>query len=417
MVLIPLGDDFRYTSDREAQAQYTNYEKLMSYMNSRADMNVNVQFGTLKDYFNLVRQKKPITKMPVLSGDFFTYADRNDHYWSGYYTSRPLYKRLGRTVEYYLRTAEILFSFANLNSLKTKKTSFNDQLYKKLLKARRNLGLFQHHDGITGTAKTAVNDDYGAKLLESIKNSQLIIKDSIEFLLSGGGDDKKDFLMVDDSRLVHDTLTTRTVLDFDRVKERRVYVFNSNEHKRIEIVTIHIDTPFVELYDDKDGLMSENYQINLLWSRQQADHVYLEHEENVYELLVQVELNPFEIKSIKIKASSQAKTSSSTAMARNTFLINNDDISQSKLDTLGKSLEEKGLSKDLVEFIKFSDQKTEIMEVNAGRSFKACFDTKTGLLKKLSDKKSGEDYKLNVRVVHYGTTSKNEKSGGRFIFN
>lgn len=166
VLLVSLGDDFRYQDMQEAHLQFENYEKLMDYMNNKPEFNVNIKFGTLKDYFELLNKnnKEMNKKLETFSGDFFTYADRNDHYWSGYFTSRAFYKRLDRLVEYYLRSTEIIYSFANLleSQLKSKFTQAN-YLYQELLIARRNLALFQHHDGIVGTSKRYVVLDYANK--------------------------------------------------------------------------------------------------------------------------------------------------------------------------------------------------------------------------------------------------------------
>ncbi len=84
VVLAPLGDDFRWDSQREIDQQFTNYFKLMDYINSHPELRANVQFGTLADYFDAVRGTHVPDRrnnlipsgLPLLTGDFFTYADR-----------------------------------------------------------------------------------------------------------------------------------------------------------------------------------------------------------------------------------------------------------------------------------------------------------------------------------------------------
>lgn len=103
------------------------------------------------------------TVFPSLVGDFFTYSDREDHYWSGYYTSKPFYKRFERILEAHLRATEILFTMANIAVSDFKKGNTADPfeaIMGDFVYARQNLALFQHHDGITGTAKDFVVKDY-----------------------------------------------------------------------------------------------------------------------------------------------------------------------------------------------------------------------------------------------------------------
>jgi hypothetical protein len=76
----------------------------------------------------------------------------------------PFYKRLDRILEHYLRAAEISFSLSNLMEAELENKFQNAKnLYKKLLDARRNLAIFQHHDGITGTSKHHAVNDYANK--------------------------------------------------------------------------------------------------------------------------------------------------------------------------------------------------------------------------------------------------------------
>ena len=84
-----MGDDFRFESDLEWQRQTENYEKIMSYVNGKPALNAQIQWGTLEDYYDAVREESKTKSgsefglFKSLSGDFFTYADKRDQYWSG----------------------------------------------------------------------------------------------------------------------------------------------------------------------------------------------------------------------------------------------------------------------------------------------------------------------------------------------
>ena len=153
VVIAPLGDDFRYMTVREAELQYENYQKIFDYINANVD-NVEISFGTLSDYFETVINERPFAP-PLLKGSFFTYSDREQDYWSGYFTSRIFDKALDRKLE---RT---LYAASALGGTK-----------EELQGPRRALSLFQHHDGVTGTAKDAVVVDYAKRIHKAIEDTQ-----------------------------------------------------------------------------------------------------------------------------------------------------------------------------------------------------------------------------------------------------
>uniref|UniRef100_A0A5K3EJC2 mannosyl-oligosaccharide 1,3-1,6-alpha-mannosidase n=2 Tax=Mesocestoides corti TaxID=53468 RepID=A0A5K3EJC2_MESCO len=184
VLLVPLGDDFRYLTTDEWSLQMSNYQLLIDHINAEPSYKMHIRFGTLSEYFNLVHSRKESEGFPTFRGDFFTYSDLNRDYWSGYYTSRPSHKAMSRYLEAELRTAEILFSFArSWNVPRGKPENVFLELFKALTLARRSLALFQHHDGITGTSKSYVMADFHEKLEQALLHAHVISATSAAFLL------------------------------------------------------------------------------------------------------------------------------------------------------------------------------------------------------------------------------------------
>jgi len=142
VAMISMGDDFRFTKEIEFDQQYSNYMKLFNYINSHKKLyNAHVQFGTVAEYFKVSIDQRLIASIlrvnsysyyqyhsvlqavrerqsnfPTFSGDFHVYSDifsdGRPAYWSGYYSTRPFWKKFFRETENNLRGAEILYSLA-----------------------------------------------------------------------------------------------------------------------------------------------------------------------------------------------------------------------------------------------------------------------------------------------------------------
>lgn len=272
VALVPLGDDFRYNREKEVEQQYTNYKRLIDHINSNPARynNTQIGFGLPKDYFEEINRR--YKDFPHLKGDFFVYSDifteGKPAYWSGYFTTRPMYKMLSRELEHNLRCAEILFTVAlnharqhqNANALRV-----YEKNYEKMTLARRNLGLFQHHDAITGTSKAAVMRDYGSRLFESLRDTVRLQESTIELLIQNQANaDKHNFIVSELERESFNKLPKKTPIIVQRNKSIEVILFNSLAQERLELVALRTKTPYVKVIDNYGNEIK--IQVNPVWN-------------------------------------------------------------------------------------------------------------------------------------------------------
>ncbi|RHY22207.1 hypothetical protein DYB25_010886, partial [Aphanomyces astaci] len=150
-VFWPMGTDFQY---QNAHRWFKNLDKLIHYANQEG--RVNMFYSTLGQYTDLKLQDKSL-EWSVKTDDFFPYADQPNGYWSGYFSSRPALKRYVRVANSLLQSVRQLEVWAGAKS-----TRVNHLV--------ATVGLSLHHDGITGTEKQKVSDDYAQRLGEGVGN-------------------------------------------------------------------------------------------------------------------------------------------------------------------------------------------------------------------------------------------------------
>uniref|UniRef100_A0A8D1JBW7 Alpha-mannosidase n=1 Tax=Sus scrofa TaxID=9823 RepID=A0A8D1JBW7_PIG len=388
VVLAPLGDDFRYCERTEWDHQFKNYQLLFDYMNSHPQYNVKIQFGTLSDYFDALdkedaaNRKNSQSMFPVLSGDFFTYADRDDHYWSGYFTSRPFYKRMDRILESHLRAAEVLYYFALKQAQQYKISKFlSSSLYVALTEARRNLGLFQHHDAITGTAKDWVVVDYGTRLFHSLMNLKKIIGHSALLLILK---DKHlydsysfdTFLEMDLKQRTQSSLPQKNVISLS-TEPRYLVVSNPSEQDRNSVVSVYVSSPKAQVFS-ASGKPVE-IQMSAVWDTASAIS------QTAYEISFLAQIPPMGLKVYKI-----LETASSNPHLAKYVLYNGNVANKGIFNMNIKSVQE---------------------DITLENSFIKLRFGQFGLMEEMINKEDGKSHVVKVQFSWYGTTNKKDKSG------
>lgn len=97
-------------------------------------------------------------------------------YWTGYFTSRPYLKGLIKDAGNYLQQTDSLI----FNHLKYKDSFGYKEILDKIYDLRRELGIAQHHDAVSGTARELVSKDYINRINSGIKQATDSAKEIIE---------------------------------------------------------------------------------------------------------------------------------------------------------------------------------------------------------------------------------------------
>jgi lysosomal alpha-mannosidase len=175
-ILLTMGGDFQYMN---AGRVFANLDKLIKYVNRRQTKGskIHALYSTPACYTKAVKEAG--IKLSTKTDDFFPYANDVHSYWTGYFTSRPALKGAIRQASNVLQACQSMDAIGGLGP-----ADFGD-----VDVLHRALGILQHHDAVSGTAKQHVTNDYVKMLHEGLLECQQVLNDALSKLApkkSGG---------------------------------------------------------------------------------------------------------------------------------------------------------------------------------------------------------------------------------------
>lgn len=160
-ILITMGGDFRFMN---AHLNFVSMDRMIDYINTNYE-NITVMYSTPGQYLDSLYAAN--VSWPTKYDDLFPYADHPEDYWTGYFTSRPGAKWQVREGSAFLHASNWLYALKALDV-----NSTDDQI-NDILNAKHalfdSMGIYQHHDAVTGTAKQYVADDYTLRHVRAIQ--------------------------------------------------------------------------------------------------------------------------------------------------------------------------------------------------------------------------------------------------------
>ncbi|EGD74140.1 hypothetical protein PTSG_06149 [Salpingoeca rosetta] len=146
-IMWAMGSDFNY---QNADHWYNNLDKLIHHINKNGTVNAFYSTPTIYTKW----KHKAGLKWEARYDDVMPLADNAHHYWSGYFTSRQSLKKYLRVMSNLLTSSRQL---ALLTNTSTCTSTTTDNL-------EAAIAVSTHHDGLSGTEKQAVADDYSLRI-------------------------------------------------------------------------------------------------------------------------------------------------------------------------------------------------------------------------------------------------------------
>lgn len=225
-IMWTMGDDFQY---QYAESWFKQMDKLIHYVNK--DGRVNALYSTPSLYTDAKNAANE--SWPLKADDYFPYADEKNAYWTGFFTSRPALKKYVRMLSGYYLAARQLEFFAGKKSAGPNSTySLGDAL-----------GIAQHHDGITGTAKQHTTDDYQKRLAIGASQAEVAVSSALSCVTNSKPKDEcaTPSVNLGQCQLLNISYCPPTEADIAEGKSLVVVAYNPLGWNRTDVIRIPVN--------------------------------------------------------------------------------------------------------------------------------------------------------------------------------
>ncbi|PIN15023.1 Glycosyl hydrolase, family 38 - alpha-mannosidase [Handroanthus impetiginosus] len=369
-IMWTMGEDFQY---QYAESWFKQMDKLIHYVNK--DGRVNALYSTPSIYTDAKLASNE--SWPLKVDDYFPYADGPNAYWTGFFTSRPAFKRYIRFLSGYYLAARQLEFLAGRRSTSANTDGLGDAL-----------GIAQHHDAITGTAKQHTTNDYMKRLAIGASKAEAVVDSALSCLVGSklNGKCAASTVTFSQCQLLNISFCPSTEQDIPQGKSLVVVAYNPLGWNRTDIIRIPVNYHNLVVKDSMGKIIESQYvEVDNVTSKLRKFYVeaYLGTSDKYaakYWLVFPASVPP---------------------LGWNTYFIS---------ETSQKGNRARG-------FVSTMDLKKETIKVGPG-NLKLSFSSSSGQLKRMFNSKTGIDLPVQQSYLWYGSSEgdTDPQKSGAYIF-